>query len=136
MGVALVPAPWQRFSPRQLLIHGLCTIAVLIAGPARRFRQQEWRTDLRESRKPARYALGLVRASVRTSLEDLLHLLRLAGCWVLSTEPRTWSLLIPVMVAGLHQIMQSQGWWSALPAGCQGAGSARVFRILRRRWPS
>ncbi|MEV4364616.1 hypothetical protein [Nonomuraea sp. NPDC049625] len=132
--VAIAPTLRQRFSPRQMLICGLCTIAVLIAGSARRFRQQEWRADLRESRKPVRYALGLVGASVRTRFEDLLHLLWLTCCWVLSTELRTWSLLIPVMVAGLHQIMQSQGWGSALWSLPTVWTVHEVVRRLRQRW--
>ncbi|MEU6718004.1 hypothetical protein ABZ897_41605 [Nonomuraea sp. NPDC046802] len=134
-GILAVTLPLrQRFSPRQMLIYGLCTIAVLIAGPARRFRQQEWRTDLRESRKPVRYALGLVGASLRTRFEDLLQLLWLTACWVLSTELRTWSLLIPVMVAGLHQIMQSQGWGSALWSLPTVWTVHEVVRRLRQRW--
>ncbi|MEU8148424.1 hypothetical protein [Nonomuraea sp. NPDC048901] len=64
--LAVTRTLWRRYPPRQVLILGLCEIAVLIAGPARRFRQQEWQADLRESRTPLRYALGLVAASVRT----------------------------------------------------------------------
>jgi hypothetical protein len=47
---------------------------------------------------------------------------------------RTWSLLIPVMVAGLSQIMQSQGWGSVLWTLPTVVTIYEMLRRLRRRW--
>jgi hypothetical protein len=82
---------------------------VLIAGPARQFRAAEWVTDLRECACPLKHAWSLVGASLRMRLADLTGLGKRAASWLLCSQIRTWGLLIPLMVAALDQVRQSQG---------------------------
>ncbi|MER7367052.1 hypothetical protein [Nonomuraea wenchangensis] len=104
----------QRFPPRHVFALGLLEMAVLIAGPNRQFRAAEWLTDLRECASPLKYAWSLVGASLRMRLADVAGLGKRAACWLLCSQARTWGLLIPLMVAALDQVRQSQGWGTAV----------------------
>ncbi|MFF4617724.1 hypothetical protein [Nonomuraea jabiensis] len=124
----------QRFPPRHVLAFGLYELAILIAGPARQFRAAEWLADLRECASPLEYAWSLMGASLRMRLADLASLARRVACWVLSSQVRTWGLLIPLMVAALNQVMQSQGWGSALWTLFTVSAVVELVGRLRNFW--
>ncbi|MFD0480406.1 hypothetical protein ACFQ0B_78995 [Nonomuraea thailandensis] len=124
----------RRYPPQHVLAHGLYELAIGLAGHARRDRALEWHADLHECPNPLSYALSLVSAALRMRLADVTHQGWRAACWMLASEVRTWGTLIPVMVAALHQMLQSQGWGSAAWTLLTVPAAVDLVTRLRRRW--
>ncbi|MEV7971109.1 hypothetical protein AB0O34_34720 [Sphaerisporangium sp. NPDC088356] len=100
----------------------LATIAALIGGRGRKWRATEWATDLAETPAPVSYAFGLLRASVRMRLSDVLGVLLIAVRWVLTTELRTWTPLTSLLVWGGLETTWGTGLGAAILA-VVGAGA-------------
>ncbi len=124
----------RRYPPQHVLAHGLYEVAVGVAGPGRGGRAREWHADLHECPAPLTYALSLVGAALRMRLADLVFAAWRVTCWMLASEVRTWGALIPVMVAALHQVLQSQGWGSAAWTLLTVPAVVDLVTRLRRRW--
>lgn len=145
MGIALLgadlivyvvaPAAQSILRRSQAALPGtLVQLASLIGGGARHFRVEEWATDLFESPTPVRKALTLVIASLRMRAFDLAGWLRRMLCKLLSSEFRTWGVLVPIVVFAFSDVIQSEGWgvgFFTIPTVVliyQGVG------CLRERW--
>ncbi|MEU8275030.1 hypothetical protein ACFYOK_08430 [Microbispora bryophytorum] len=71
-----------------------------------------------------------LRAPGRRRLDLLIRVV----CWVLASDWRTWGVLIPLMVAALSNVIESQGWGSAFYTLPAVVGFYAGVEWLRRRW--
>lgn len=118
---------WARrrlgsYMVRTAIPRTLIGAAALIGGRDRKWRVSEWAVDLVESPAPTRYALSLVRASLRMRISDLGGLMRRGTCWVLVTEVRTWTPLTALLVWGGVETTLDTGLGAAILA-VVGAGA-------------
>lgn len=108
--------------------------AVLIAGRRRSWSAEEWASFINESTSPTRDALGILWSAIVMRCYDAGGLLVCVARSVLKSEIRTWGLLVPIIVAALHDVVISQGWGSAFLAVPTVMGFHAGVSWVRKRW--